>query len=137
MQDRFIREIESLEAIFGFLGDFFAERSVGERAEFSIKLAVEELFTNMVKYNTETSEKILIRIRLEGRQIVLELIDFDVDRFDPESVEKPDATQSIADRKVGGLGLHLVRSVVDKISYEYKNRQMNVTVVKNLEQCDV
>ncbi len=40
--------------------------------------------------------------------------------------------QPIEERKVGGLGLHLVKSIVDKITYEYKDRHMQVTIMKEL-----
>ena len=47
----FRRDIESLEEIFQFLEGFVDEKAVDERAAFCINLVVEELFTNMVKYN--------------------------------------------------------------------------------------
>jgi len=40
--------------------------------------------------------------------------------------------QPIEERKAGGLGLHLVKSIVDKITYEYKDRRMQVTIMKEL-----
>ena len=134
MQKRFERKLASLDAISRWLGNFFAGHHVYKGAEYSINVAVEELFTNMVKYNMGTSEKILVRIRLEKTRIKLEVIDFDVDRFDPDKAERSSVEGSIEERKVGGLGLRLVESVVDEISYDYKDRQMKVTVTKNLER---
>lgn len=100
----------------------------------SIKLATEELFTNMVKYNTGTGNEITIRIEIDKRAVTIELVDVDVDPFDPGAADEAGVNEAVEDRQIGGLGLRLVRSVVDKLSYEYNNRKMTVTLIKQLEQ---
>jgi len=133
VEKRFDREFGSLEAIFEFVQGFVSRLNLDKGVSFSMDLAVEELFTNMVKYNSGAGDKILIRMSQESRSIIVELIDFNVDPFDPDSVEEVTADMPIDERRPGGLGLHLVKSIVDKISYEYKDRQMKVTVIKRLE----
>lgn len=132
MEQTFTRNIGALDQIFAFTGRFVENERLSEKVAYSIDLAVEELFTNMVKYNTGTSRDIAIAIGREKDEVVLQLVDFDVDPFDPTSPGDIDTDQSLEARTPGGLGLHLVKSVVDKITYEYKDRTMKVTVSKSL-----
>ncbi|MDH3215893.1 MAG: ATP-binding protein [Candidatus Krumholzibacteria bacterium] len=134
MQESFTREFDSLDEIFAFINRFLATEGLDEKVTFPIDLAVEELFTNMVKYNTGGGNEISISIGKRDDAVVLELIDFDVDPFDPSKAPQANVDDAIEDRRIGGLGLRLVRSVVDKITYEYKNRQMKVSVFKKLER---
>ena len=133
MEQRFDRGFRSLDAIFEFVSAFISRQSLDEAVAYSLNLAVEELFTNMVKYNSGAGERILIRMSREAKLVVVELIDFNVDPFDPDTVAEVTTDQPIDERSPGGLGLHLVKSIVDKVSYEYKDRQMKVTVIKRLE----
>ena len=132
MEQTFTRSIDALDQIFAFTGRFVEDERLDENVAYSIDLAVEELFTNMVKYNTGTSRDIAIVIDRKKDEVVLQLMDFDVEPFDPTSPEDIDTDLPLEVRKPGGLGLHLVKSVVDKITYEYKDRTMKVTVSKSL-----
>jgi serine/threonine-protein kinase RsbW len=134
MEKAFPRDYSSLDHIFGFITEVASDRTVDEKTMFSIKLATEELFTNMVKYNTGTGNEITIRIKIDKKAVTVELVDVDVDPFDPNTAVEAGVDGAVEDRQIGGLGLRLVRSVVDKLSYEYSNRKMTVTLSKQLEQ---
>jgi serine/threonine-protein kinase RsbW len=134
MEEKFERDIESLDGIFAFIGRATSTRAVPESVTLSIHLAVEEIFTNMVKYNTGHGGDISIRVMIDGTRLIVQLVDVDVDPFDPDAQEAVGIDKPLEDRKIGGLGLHLVRSMVDKVAYEYKDRRMKVTVIKNLER---
>ncbi len=132
MEKKFDRGFQALDAIFEFVSTFVSRLKLDGGVAYSINLAVEELFTNMVKYNSGAGDRILIRVFKEPKTVVVELVDFNVDPFDPETVREVSTDAPIDERTPGGLGLHLVKSIVDKISYEYQDRQMKVTVVKRL-----
>ena len=132
-EKRFRREFGSLEEIFGFIDALFAGSPVDPRTEYVVKLAVEELFTNMVKYNPGVHDDILIELhRLEDR-VAVSLTDFDSDRFDIRSREDVDVDRPIEERTPGGLGIHLIRKLMDRIDYEYEGRRSRTTFVKMLE----
>jgi anti-sigma regulatory factor (Ser/Thr protein kinase) len=133
MEQIFKRHFDSLDAVFAFVERFVGVEKVGRAVAFAINLAVEEIFTNMVKYNTGAGNDIAVRINKDAGTIVMSLVDNDVDPFDPASAPDAGIDKTMDERTPGGLGLHLVKSVVDKVSYEYENRQMTVTVIKNLE----
>jgi anti-sigma regulatory factor (Ser/Thr protein kinase) len=134
MENFFKREIGSLANIFRFISEFAATNGLSESAAFSINLAVEELFTNMVKYNSEGESEISISLSKDDNKVIVNLTDFDSDPFDVTQTKDVDVHQPIRERKVGGLGLHLVRRIVDSVQYEYLNRQSKITLTKNLER---
>jgi len=133
----FPKAIASLDEVFAHLDSFYSSESIDPGTAMSMSLVVEELFTNLVKYNTASRNPIVLRIGRNGGQVHLELLDRDVDRFDPSAVPQVNINAPMADRHPGGLGLHLVRAIVDHISFEYEDRVMRIAVIKNLERGDV
>jgi anti-sigma regulatory factor (Ser/Thr protein kinase) len=134
MERSFERDFRALGEIFEFTGRFAAAHRIDESLSFSIHLVVEELFTNMVKYNTGAGHPIRIRLNADDRKLCVELVDEDVDPWDPDEAPDVRVDRPIEERRAGGLGLYLVRSIADKLTYEYENRRMKITVIKNLER---
>jgi anti-sigma regulatory factor (Ser/Thr protein kinase) len=66
----------------------------------------------------------------------LELVDFDVEPFDPASAPEVAVTAGMDERRPGGLGLHIVRTMVDELAYDYdeENRKMRISVTTSLER---
>ena len=131
----FRREIEALDEISSFLETFADGQEVNEKTAFCINLVVEELFTNMVRHNEGGGDRITVNIERRDDHLQLELVDSDVEPFDPETVEVPPVDAGIGERRPGGLGIHLVRSMVDDLDYNYETegRRMRITVTKTLE----
>lgn len=131
----FRREIEALGEIFAFLERFADGQEVDERTAFCINLVVEELFTNMVRHNEGGGDQITVSIERRDDHLFLELVDTDVEPFDPETAQVPPVGAGIGERQPGGLGIHLVRSIVDALDYDYETegRRMRITVTKTLE----
>jgi anti-sigma regulatory factor (Ser/Thr protein kinase) len=123
MEKHFQRDINSLDKIFEFICEFIAENKIDESTAFSINFAIEEIFTNMVKYNPENQNNISISLNKDGNKLILCLTDYDVGHFDITKLKEVDTGQPLQERKVGGLGLHIVKQMVDEIDYEYKNRR--------------
>jgi anti-sigma regulatory factor (Ser/Thr protein kinase) len=134
MEKKFKRNIKSLNQIFNFIAEFITSNNIDETISFTINLVVEELFTNMVKYNLENSNDILITLDKDQDNLIISLIDFDVEPFDVTKTEGVNISKSLKERKIGGLGLHLVKQMVDKINYEYKNGNSKITLIKQLEK---
>ena len=132
----FRREIEAVGEVFAFLETFADGHKVDEKTAFCINLAVEELFTNMVRHNEGGGDRITVSIERRNDRVHLELVDTDVEPFDPDTAEIPPVEAGIDERRAGGLGIYLVRSMVDDLSYDYETdgRRMRVTVTKTLEK---
>lgn len=134
LEKKFKRDFDVLGDIVEFTERYLADENIDESVAWSINLAVEELFTNMVRHNTGAGHPIAIGFGMDANRLIVHLIDDDVDPFDPSTIPTVKMDEAIDERHVGGLGLHLVKSIVDKITYEYQNRRMKVTIEKNLER---
>lgn len=135
MRRIFKREIESLALIYDFAQNLLAQHEVSEKDAFAIQLVLEELFTNMVKYNPDGPSEVEINLKIGQHKISVEIVDESEKPFDL-TVSSPvvDPQASLEARKVGGLGLHLVHRLMDEVKYSYKNKKSTVVVVKTLEQ---
>lgn len=134
MDKKFKRDLSSLDEIFKFIYEFSAKTDVDESVVFTINLVVEELFTNMVKYASGNTNKILLELKKNEDDLIIHLTDFDVDPFDISKTAEVDTQQSLDERRVGGLGIHLIKQMIDKIEYDYKNRQSKIILTKHLEK---
>jgi len=137
MEQRFKRSLDALEAVFDFVDRFAEVHRIDETAAFTARLAAEELFTNFVRHNTGGGADIAVRLDVTDNALVLALTDFDVDPVDFGRGAAPDIDLPLEKRPIGGLGIHLVRSMVDSLTYEYTGRTLHVTAVKNLEDMHV
>jgi anti-sigma regulatory factor (Ser/Thr protein kinase) len=136
MRGRFCREIAALDEIFRFVAEFVGAAEIDERTAFILDLVVEELFTNIVRHNDRGGDTVDLNVDLDDGAVHVELVDHDAEPFDPASVPPPPVTAGIGERRPGGLGLHLVRSMVDGLDYDYEpeTRRMRVSVTKRLER---
>ena len=130
MQKKFSRSIDELANIVAMTDDFFGQNSINPAVRNTIDLAIEELFVNMVNYNLDTVESILIELTPIENGVEASLTDYDVDRFDPMMFKMPDVDAPLSERTPGGLGLFLVIKMVDSINYSYKNRQSKITLTR-------
>ncbi len=133
MRQRFRRSFDALERVFAFTARFFVEERIDSRHRFDVDLAIEEIFTNMVKFHPRGSGEISIGLERAGDELQITLRDFDVDSFDVSRAGGVDVSLPLEERRPGGLGLHLTRKVMDEIRYEYRDRCSTVTLIKRLE----
>lgn len=129
MQKKFKRDFNELKNIVTMTESVFREMGLPPDLRNVVDLATEELFVNMVAYNTESKEEILIEMLPHALGLEVSLTDYDVERFDPTSVASVDVNAPLEERSPGGLGLYLVMKMVDSIHYEYRNRQSKITFI--------
>jgi len=131
----FRREIEAIGEVFAFLETFVESQEIDEKTAFCINLVVEELFTNMVRHNEGGGDRIAVTVERRDDRLHLELIDSNVEPFDPQTAEIPLVDAGIEERRPGGLGIYLVKKMVDDLDYTYETetRRMRISVTKTLE----
>jgi anti-sigma regulatory factor (Ser/Thr protein kinase) len=131
----FRREIDAIGEVFVLLEAFADDQEIDEKTTFCIHLVAEELFTNMVRHNQGGGDRISVSVERRGNRIHLELVDVDVEPFDPETAEIPPVDAGIEERRPGGLGIYLVKKMVDDLNYNYETegRRMRISVTKTLE----
>lgn len=117
----FSRAYASLEGIFAFTAGFFARHRIEPRLLASVDFVLEELFTNMVKYAAADDPASRVRIDLEAVEdgIEVAITDYGVDAFDVTQAPDAKVDLPLAERRPGGLGIHLTRRLVDDWRYEY------------------
>lgn len=129
MQQKFGRSLDELGNIVSFTEAFFLENDIDASVRHIVDLCVEELFVNMVTYNTESNADILVEMKPHEHGVETSLTDFDVERFDPREVQPVDVNAPLEQRTPGGLGLYLVLKMVNSIHYEYRNRTSKITFI--------
>lgn len=130
MQKTFHRSFESLEDIYEFSERIFCDEDVQPSVRFPVHFVMEELFTNMVKYNPGNDHDILLDVSTLEGGVTVSMTDFDVDAFDVSQTPNVDVDAPLESRTPGGLGLHLIHKMVDSLEYEHIERQSKVTFSK-------
>jgi anti-sigma regulatory factor (Ser/Thr protein kinase) len=131
-QRAFPRTAACLPEIFDFMEKFFAQVRIGEEHRMPMQFAVEELFTNLVKYSRGGTRDILLDLKREGGRLVVSLTDFGVEPFDIRATPDVDVDLKLGDRRPGGLGIHLLKKMVDDVGYEYVDGRSTTTFVRRL-----
>lgn len=97
---------------------------------FRLDLGLTEAVTNVVAYAYRDSaeHEIRIRLRADGVGVTLEVEDDGV-AFDPLQAERPPVPSSLAEAPIGGLGIHLIRSMLDECHYRREAGRNRLTMV--------
>jgi serine/threonine-protein kinase RsbW len=123
-------EIENLPQIAGWFEETLVSAGVGEKDQFEMGLAVDEACSNIILHgNTERSGTIDIESCIRDDELTVIIRDTGMP-FNPLEVTPPVLDADVDHRKIGGLGVHLIRSVTDDLSYEYRNGKNILTMVK-------
>ena len=129
---RFHRSFDALDQVFGFTRGFYDREGVPDEERLVFDFCVEEIFTNLVKYSRGNLQDIELALDRTGDRVQACLTDFDVEPYDITRAPEVDISLPVASREPGGLGLQLVRRLVDELTYDYTNLQSRITVTKYL-----
>ena len=111
---------------------FGAAHGLAESRVYMLNLALDELITNSVNYGFDgvAEPRIDITLWASGRLLVLTIAD-NGRRFDPTESAPPDLSLPLEDRPAGGLGLHLVRTFADRVTYQFTEGENRLTLEHN------
>ena len=137
MVRNFRRQIRSLALVFAFLDEFYRFDNVSDENRYSITFVIEELFTNMVKYNPHSPTDIRITLHKDKQKIIIEIVDHAEKPFDVTQHHEVDTTRRLEERTPGGLGIHLTRKLMDEICYDFSNGTSTTTLTKYLGKNNV
>ncbi|PKM77074.1 MAG: serine/threonine protein phosphatase [Firmicutes bacterium HGW-Firmicutes-15] len=130
MEYRLKNELKEIQALTAAIELFAETHKIPDQTVFHMNLSLDELLTNTISYGfPEGGEhEILVRIALQGETLVIETYD-DGQIFNPLEKADPDTGLDIEERPIGGLGIHLVRKMMDEIEYRRESNQ-NILVMK-------
>jgi anti-sigma regulatory factor (Ser/Thr protein kinase) len=122
-------DVPSLVSATREMEGLLSEAKVPPEAIYSCALALEEIFTNILRYAYGDAEAHEVRFaaRLTDDHVVLEFED-DGRAFDPLAAKPPELDGPPEQRPIGGLGIHLVRKIADALEYERKDGLNRLTV---------
>jgi len=126
-------QITQLDILAGALEAISEKWEISPAITMNLNLVLEELVTNIVFYGyTDTDEHtIRIHLSLENSILTVTLTD-DAIAFNPLLAAEPDINQALEERAIGGLGIHLVRKIMDDVHYERVADKNILTLKKSI-----
>lgn len=125
---------ENLQTVLCFIDIHLSQMGASAKIQTQIEVAVEELFVNIAYYAYSPDiGNVVINVEkdFEKKQISFTFTDTGKP-YNPLEKPDPDITLSAEERSIGGLGIYMVKKSMDDISYEYKNGQNILTIMKKL-----
>lgn len=126
-------DIQQIPQLADFVGIIAEEMGLEQSLAMGLNLALEEAVTNVILYAYPPGSDGLVDIEAIMRAKSLEFIISDSGiPFDPTQAPMADVTLNVAERPIGGLGIYLVRSIMDSVKYERKDGQNFLSMTKNI-----
>lgn len=122
--------IEQINSLHDFVDSIGDELNLSPALTLNLNLALEEIVSNVIlyAYPSESNEnKIYIEFTRSGDQLKFIVSDYGKP-FNPTAKDEPDITLEAVDRPIGGLGIFLVKQIMDDITY-YRENNMNKLVL--------
>ena len=124
---QFSAKFEYLDEIREFVGDIARAGGFGDKDIYNIQLAADEAASNIIEHAYEGVSNGVLELSCEVRAEILTIIMVDHgESFDPSVIPLPDLKADLSDRKIGGLGIFLMRKLMDEVHYETKSNRSNV-----------
>lgn len=123
----FLSEIEALGGAIEFVENALEEKGVSAKGIMTLNIALDEIFSNIVYYSG--ASWIRVSCDMEDKEIVL-LIEDDGRLYNPLKRKELDVKEKAKEQTVGGLGIHMVRNMMDQITYSDEDGINHLRMVK-------
>jgi len=129
----FVNKRSEISRIAELAEQFGGEHHLSDDDVMAINLVLDELVANIIEnaYEDTREHEIHVTLRLEGTELTVR-VDDDGRPFDPLQAPPPNLDLPLEERPVGGLGIHLVRSVMDRVEYERREGHNILTMHKTI-----
>ena len=130
-------DVADLETISGFVAKAAQKASLDEQDIFAVQMAVDEACTNVIEHAcADAPGDIHLSCQVKPGECIITIRDHG-HPFDPESVPPPDLTSDLEERRVGGLGLHFMRKLMDEVRFSCDPVKGNqVVMIKRVNRND-
>jgi anti-sigma regulatory factor (Ser/Thr protein kinase) len=124
-------DLGELETLCQHLNQFGEITGLSEACITDMNICLDEMFTNIVSYGFEDDLEHIISftINLDNLELTL-LIEDDGIPFNPLEKKEPETPPDLIDARIGGLGIHIVRKLMDAISYKRESNKNKLTMKK-------
>jgi len=148
MRRDFPRNLDSLAHLYDFAEKIFETHDISPGVRFPVHLAMEELFVNMVKYNPGVPTDITVEVTVtfsgeanngnaSSKEVTVTLVDDGGVEFDVTAKRQVNIDAPLEERTPGGLGIHLIQNLADRLEYTYKDGRGEVIFTKGSGNEDV
>lgn len=133
-----IAQVKNLPEIRRYIRDQATVLEIGPSSTYDVLLAVTEMVTNILVHGYKGKAGPLeIQVSLQGDELVVCLKD-QAPPFDPTRLPVPDISVPLEDRPLGGMGIHLTREFMDRVTYRYSSQGQNqLTLVKRIHYPEI
>lgn len=127
-----VNEQSEVERLSRLVEAFGETEGLPPESIFNVNLALDEVITNIIRYahGDGRQHPIVVRLALEPGVLTAQVED-DGRAFNPLEAPVPDLNASIEERPIGGLGIHLVRTMMNSVEYRRENGR-NVLIMKKM-----
>lgn len=125
---------EAVDTVKRFILDKLAAFGCEKRPMMQIRLAVEEIFVNIISYAYRPDigkAEVLCEVMENPLAVTIQFMDSGKP-FDPLAYDKVNSPEETFVEREGGLGIYLVKSTMDSVDYEYKDGKNILIIKKNL-----
>jgi anti-sigma regulatory factor (Ser/Thr protein kinase)/HAMP domain-containing protein len=126
-------ELTEIDRALQSFATFCKRTQLTEDMQNSVSIVLDDLLNNIINYAFENSEahEIEVSYRADKQRLIIEVVDDGVE-FDPFLREEPDIESDIDGREIGGLGIHMIKSIMDDYFYKRIKGRNHVTLMKRL-----
>jgi anti-sigma regulatory factor (Ser/Thr protein kinase) len=132
LKKRYPARLEYLQQFMEAISDCAKEQGFNQKRISEIELAAEEALVNIFNYAYQGNEgdvEVICKLDPQDR-LIIEILDSGVP-FDMLSLGEPDTTADISERKVGGLGIFLIRKLMDDVQYQHEGTKNVLSLIVN------
>ena len=126
----FNADVKELDNVLSFVHGII-DGKVNNKISMKLDVVIEEIFVNICNYAYEESGFADIEVLLNKNKLSITFIDEGIP-FNPLEKDEPDISLSSEDRKVGGLGIFMVKKIMDNVEYKYENNKNILIIEKDL-----
>ncbi len=126
--------LSELKTLRRHLNNYGKVTGLSRACLFDINVCLDEIFTNIVSYGfrDESAHLITVTIKAVGDELIIDVEDDGVP-FNPLEVNDPTVPEDIIHIKIGGLGIHLVKKLMDDVCYKREQGKNKLTLKKCIE----
>ena len=126
--------LEDLPRAIESIDNFLRRKGIEKETILKLQLAMDEAITNIIEYGCQDKAGVIkIVCNLSAKEITL-IIEDNAKPFNPLTVKEPELSSDVEKRKIGGLGVFIMKKMMDEVSYEFRNGKNILTLKKKIPE---
>jgi serine/threonine-protein kinase RsbW len=132
---RALRHRSAIGHLNGALARWLTAREVPETAVGAVQVVMDELIGNLLVHDPQNIDPVEVELQLDAGVLAIRLSYRSAD-FNPRTQKEVDTVTPVSERRIGGLGLHLIQGLMDSVHYEYLHGIICLRMQKKLHAAE-